>query len=359
MYKTRLQAWGLGKKNKEHETLDLVRTAFSQDDPEHYNTTIRGKRVSLVDARKYYNRKGVKDVTKLLKTDEIGKSEEKRVLEGSHNEPTPDDCVKSGPCIPSSGYGLLMGVHAVARNTNCLGISNLVSAHISCLARNMKYPALAPFAPLQTTPTVASPDCEKFLTPGSTRLLHAVDAQAQIYYHDVFRDRDFAGNNAHVSRFVFRTHVVPGPFCHVVEYIRAKLSDVTAPFSAGLDIQILREIEQLLEKADVGFLVYIFQLIVGYSGPNCTPPLLVLLRHIAHHGEMLFGRKENPLCAIISCLINASPLDTRNVALLMMGRLLSLFRDRRGYLCGETVSLMQVYAATLLDTRLYPEALLT
>ena len=67
MYKSRLHTWGLDKKKKEHEMLDLVRQGLSQKGEDKEKVfIIRGRSVTLADALHYFNRKGIKDPTTLL-----------------------------------------------------------------------------------------------------------------------------------------------------------------------------------------------------------------------------------------------------------------------------------------------------
>lgn len=61
MYKSRLHSWGLDKKKKEHEMLDLVRQGLQHGgDDKDKVFMIRGKAVTLADALHYFNRKGIK-----------------------------------------------------------------------------------------------------------------------------------------------------------------------------------------------------------------------------------------------------------------------------------------------------------
>ena len=67
MYKSRLHSWGLDKKKKEHEMLDLVRQGLAHKGEDKDKVFyIRGRAVTLADALHYFNRKGIKDPTTLL-----------------------------------------------------------------------------------------------------------------------------------------------------------------------------------------------------------------------------------------------------------------------------------------------------
>lgn len=67
MYKSRLHSWGLDKKKKEHEMLDLVRQGLqTQGNDRNKVFIIRGRAVTLADALHYFNRKGIKDPASLL-----------------------------------------------------------------------------------------------------------------------------------------------------------------------------------------------------------------------------------------------------------------------------------------------------
>ena len=69
MYKSRLHTWGLDKKKKEHEMLDLVRKGLAQGSADKDKVFfVRGKEVTLADALHYFNRKGIKDPASLLES---------------------------------------------------------------------------------------------------------------------------------------------------------------------------------------------------------------------------------------------------------------------------------------------------
>ena len=69
MYKSRLHTWGLDKKKKEHEMLDLVRQGLSHGGADKDKVfVVRGKEVTLADALHYFNRKGIKDPASLLES---------------------------------------------------------------------------------------------------------------------------------------------------------------------------------------------------------------------------------------------------------------------------------------------------
>ena len=67
MYKSRLHTWGLDKKKKEHEMLELVRQGMlSGGESKDKVFMIRGRPVTLAEALHYFNRKGVKNPASLL-----------------------------------------------------------------------------------------------------------------------------------------------------------------------------------------------------------------------------------------------------------------------------------------------------
>jgi hypothetical protein len=67
MYKSRLHQWGLDKKKKEHEMLDVIRVGYKRKDIDRDSVfQIRGRPVTLGDALHYFSRKGIKDPTSLL-----------------------------------------------------------------------------------------------------------------------------------------------------------------------------------------------------------------------------------------------------------------------------------------------------
>src|SRR5271154_3178532 len=67
MYKSRLHSWGLDKKKKEHEMLEVIRIGFKQPDMDKDLVfQIRGRPVTLGDALHYFSRKGIKDPQTLL-----------------------------------------------------------------------------------------------------------------------------------------------------------------------------------------------------------------------------------------------------------------------------------------------------
>lgn len=67
MYKSRIHRWGLDKKRKEHDMLDVIRQGFAgRSTAKERILPVRGKSFTLAEALHYFRGKGVRDPKRLL-----------------------------------------------------------------------------------------------------------------------------------------------------------------------------------------------------------------------------------------------------------------------------------------------------
>ncbi|OQU96860.1 Tetratricopeptide repeat-containing protein [Cladophialophora immunda] len=114
-------------------------------------------------------------------------------------------------------------------------------------------------------------------------------------------------------------------------------------------------IEGLLKDDHVGFMIYIFDLIIRHDGTGYEEPLLMLLKHLADMAKTVFECEEHPIYIIATHMHDATA-SRAWLAESTLRRLLDFFQDSIGYFHPETIALLQTFASGLLNREHFAEA---
>lgn len=366
MYKSRLHAWGLDKKKKEHEMLDLVRQGLSHPGSEKDKIFIvRGKQVTLADALHYFNRKGIKDPITLLEDNPIIPSNDHSSPEdfdvqtplSSRGDTLELTAVTSNPEYEtrarSPDFSLL---HANPERLTYLKSADIASERLRHVCDQFGYgplPALPPFRTLDVEAHIL----DERPHPDSVRYFEAIHAQAQTYYRDILTQRDISLTSSSNTWSATSDESLSDQFYYLMYHGYSYLwnRQRTAAFE-NFD-KAFGMIDQLLREGHVSFLLYIFDLVIRHDGTEYREPLLLLLQHLTSCSELVWRNTTNPVYLIAQWLLLAPPDVSKSwVALSTMRKLLDFFQDSIGYFHQETIALLQLFATGLLNKKLYRES---
>lgn len=366
MYKSRLHTWGLDKKKKEHEMLDLVRQGLSHGGADKDKVfVVRGKEVTLADALHYFNRKGIKDPASLLESNGDLRMQREDSSPEDFDVQTPlssrGDILDVANPLSDSDYDMPQSPDMTLVSLNPERIEYLKSADLASerlhrLVQDLRFGRLEPLPPFRNISVEAHISNDRPSDPDSGRYFDAIYAQAQIHYRELFQKRNVKLNSDESTWSV--TSDSPSDHFYYLMYHgysylwndqkRAAFDN----FHKAFDM-----IEHLLLEGHSGFLIYIFDLIIRHDGTGYEEPLLLMLHQLTQLSEVVFKNKTNPIYLISSWLLNAPPDVSKSwIALSTMRKLLDFFQDSIGYFHGETVTLLQTFATGLLNKKLYREA---
>ncbi|RMD41287.1 hypothetical protein DV735_g3813, partial [Chaetothyriales sp. CBS 134920] len=365
MYKSRLHSWGLDKKKKEHEMLDLVRQGLElEGDDKDKVFIIRGRSVTLADAMHYFNRKGIKDPTILLdQTPLPGSLEVSSPDDGEGRTPLstgPDSSVDAAGGRPESDYDMrvspsmrpiLSMTPPSNKQTQSARFAELRLASIQAV---LGIRELKPMPAFRTLPV------ESMLSPGSAsaeenRYLEAVFLQLQAHYRSIFMSRNMSVNDsawtatsddADADKFYHSMY-------HGYNYLwSGQREEASKCFLAASEL-----IRGLIKDNHVAFLIYVLDLLIRHDGTGHEEPLLEMLQHVSDMAMAVFGTESQPIYLIALWLRNA-PVSRSWLAEGLLRKLLDFFQDCIGYFHEETIALLQTFATGLLNCKKYPEAAL-
>jgi len=366
MYKSRLHTWGLDKKKKEHEMLDLVRQGLSQKSTDKDKVfLVRGKQVTLADALHYFNRKGIKDPASLL--------ENSPDLARGHSSPedydveTPlsssGDVFEGQNTISDSDYDMSVQspdfatINGNAERIEQLKAADFASGRLRQLTDQFGYANLEPLPPFRTVDVETHIQGEKPSDADSGRYFEAIYAQTQAHYREIFNKRDINLTNDGGSWTSTSDESLSDQFYYLMYHGYSYLWNDQRRTAFDNFEKAFGMIEQLLKEGHVGFLIYIFDLVIRHDGTGYEEPLLLLLQQLTQLSEVVFRNTSNPIYLIASWLLNAPPDVSRAwIALSTLRKLLDFFQDSLGYFHPETIALLQTFATGLLNKKLYLES---
>lgn len=360
MYKSRLHSWGLDKKKKEHEMLEIVRMASQQRGGDKEKAfVIRGRTITLADALHYFNRKGIKDPTVLLD----------RPLDGSdpHGElSSPEDGDVKTPASASADildapkgddeYDFLASPPPQRPLKPPTSIplhfrpSDFAERKLVALQTALGVAELRPMPAFRTL-SVESVVPSK---PNSheSRYVDAIYAQLQEHYRDIFTSRGMSVNSswtatsddADADQFYYRMY---HGYSNLWNGQKEKAFEL---FFAASDL-----VEGLIKDNHVAFLIYVLDLVIRHDGSGHEEPLMMILQHVADMARTVYGSESRPIYLIALYLKNATN-GRAGLAEAVMRKLLDFFQDSIGYFHTETIALLQTFATALLNRKRYAEA---
>lgn len=368
MYKSRLHAWGLDKKKKEHEMLDLVRQGLLQKGADKDKVfTVRGKQVTLADALHYFNRKGIKDPASLLENGMDSRSQREGSSPEDYDVLTPlssrNDNVDAPNPLSDSEYDIVSSPVAETITVNperqdYLKSIDLATPRLLRIAERFGWPMIEPLPQFRTIAVEPLIQYSKPSDPESAKYFEAIYAQAQAHYREIFHHREITLNNSTTSNWSTTSDgSLADQFYYMMYHGYSFLYNDQKPTAFDHFRKAFAMIEQLLGERHVGFLIYILDLVIRHDGTGYEEPLLLLLQQLTQLSELVFQNISNPIYLIASWLLNAPPDVSRAwIALSTMRKLLDFFQDSIGYFHGETIALLQTFATGLLNKKHYQEA---
>lgn len=365
MYKSRLHTWGLDKKKKEHEMLDLVRQGLSQKGNDKDKVfLVRGKQVTLADALHYFNRKGIKDPASLLETS--GNS--------PREQSSPEDCDVQTPLsskadtfdilnpVSDSDYEIPLTPQSNIAGGNAAWLEELrkgdhATGRLLQLCEQLgctKLDPLLPFRQLVVEKTISN---DHPSDPDSGRYLDAIYGQASQHYQDIFHKREIRFANSNDPWTATSDESMSDQFYYLMYNGYSFLWNGQRSTAFEKFNQAFGMIEQLLREGHVGFLIYVFDLVIRHDGTGFEEPLQLLLQHLTSCSEVVYRSTTNPIYLISSWLLGVPPEVSRSwIALSTLRKLLDFFQDSIGYFHQETIALLQTFATGLLNKKHYLES---
>ncbi|RMZ92742.1 hypothetical protein DV736_g40, partial [Chaetothyriales sp. CBS 134916] len=344
MYKSRLHSWGLDKKKKEHEMLDLVRQGLElQGEDKDKVFTIRGRSVTLADALHYFNRKGIKDPKTLLDQAHMGNVDISSADDADVKTPLSTE----PDLLDASGRG--ESDYDIGTQSPRFAEQRLASLQTALGIRELK-----PMPAFRTLPV------ESMVPTGCTnaednRYLERVFVQLQAHYRSIFASRNLSVNSsawtatsddADADKFYHSMY-------HGYSYLwSGQKEEAFKDFFTASEL-----IEGLIKDNHVAFLIYILDLLIRHDGTGYEEPLLNILQHVSDKARTVFGTESQPIYLIALWLKNAT-ISRSWLAEGLLRRLLDFFQDCIGYFHEETIALLQTFATALLNCKKYGEAAL-
>lgn len=368
MYKSRLHAWGLDKKKKEHEMLDLVRQGLAQKGADKDKVfLVRGKQVTLADALHYFNRKGIKDPATLLENAMNDHSQREDSSPEDFDVLTPLSSRNDTADVPNplsdSEYEIASSpvVETVTLNPerqNYLKSIDLATPRLLRIAERFGWEVIEPLPQFRTIAVEPLISSEKPQHPDSSKYFEAIFVQAQTHYQEIFEHRRISLNNSTAQTWSTTSDdSLADQFYYLMYHGYSFLYNDQKNTAFDNFRKAFSMIEQLLVERHIGFLIYILDLVIRYDGTGSEEPLILLLQQLTQLSEVVFHNTSNPIYLIASWLINAPPDVSRAwIAISTMRKLLDFFQDSIGYFHGETIALLQTFATGLLNKKYYQEA---
>lgn len=370
MYKSRLHHWGLDKKKKEHEMLELVRIGLQRRPGEKEPVfSIRGRQVTLGDALHYFNRKGIKDPTTLLNRSQRAGSSAEPSSPSEHDIRTPENGnlqhgLRGGPgdddeSILDASQGdeeSHVGAFDLIDRAKVLVTSSPSYAN-DLLGALMQHLGISELGKLVKYKMMSSENLtipKSLPSPAEARYMAALLHETLRYYKSVFASRKVSADNSTWTATSDDSLADKFYICMYQGYSdlwnnqhqRGFLS-----FDKAFD-----QIEQLLRDHHVGFLMYIYDLIIRYEGTGQEDPMLKLLDFLANMALTVFESETHPIRLIAKWLKEANA-NRSSLADFILRGVLQFFQDSIGYFHPETMALLQLIASGLMNQKKYHEAM--
>ena len=358
MYKSRLHQWGLDKKKKEHEMLEVIRIGLKRKDIERESVfQIRGRPVTLGDALHYFNRKGIKDPQMLLDASPEPSSPSDVSCQ------TPSDTLSHDITTVDTGDEQSFDddefdVEEIVKNAEpswnldvSLANLNFATRRLLELRDSLQRAGLDAGVPLKLL-SVETGIPRELTSPLEYRYMEAMLTQTRNHFSSIFTSRNLSVNSSTWSatsddglsdQFYFEMY-------HGYSYLYDGQSDVAFQ---NFD-QAFGLIRNLLAEQHVGFLIYIYDLVIRYEGSGQQVLLLRLLQFLSEMARTVFS-ENHPIQLISSWMIEAVSIRSA-LAEFTLRRILDFFQDSIGYFHQETIAVLQTFAWALMNREQYVEA---
>ncbi|KAJ9604686.1 hypothetical protein H2200_010800 [Cladophialophora chaetospira] len=360
MYKSRLHTWGLDKKKKEHEMLDLVRQGLQQKGEDKDKVfLVRGRQVTLADALHYFNRKGIKDPSSLLETQGSMSGELSSPDDADVRTPlsSNDDILNNTQ--DASDYEMTrspMEMEEPEKPAIVLRLraSEFAAERLAILQQALNISDLPPMPPFRTL-SVESSVVQTQVTAEDQRYQDAIFQNMQNHYMNLFTARNLSIRNTTGTWTATSDDALADRFYYSMYHGYSFLWNGQRDRAFDNFYKGFALIEGLLKDDHVGFMIYIFDLIIRHDGTGYEEPLLMLLQHLADMAKTVFESEEHPIYVVAMSMHNAT-VSRAWLAESTLRRLLDFFQDSIGYFHPETIALLQTFASGLLNRERYAEA---
>ena len=357
MYKSRLHQWGLDKKKKEHEMLEVIRIGFKRKDIDKDSVfQIRGRPVTLGDALHYFSRKGIKDPQTLLDA-----STE------SSSSPDDVDCQtpRDLPCqtlikTETEQAGSLLDGDSRRTNVRIIPLRpsdtarapideaqrQLITLQEWLRAERMGTEVLVKVLPIDTSIP------QELTSPKEYWYMEAMLGQTRSHFSHIFATRKLAVNAASWSATSGEEMSDQFYFGMYQGYSSLWNGDNDVAFNKFN--QAFDLIEDLLREQHVGFLIYVYDLVIRYEISGQQVLLFRLLQYLAEMARTVFS-ENHPIRLIATWMMEASNIRSL-LAEFILRKILDFFQDNIGYFHQETIALLQTFAWALMNREQYDEA---
>jgi tetratricopeptide (TPR) repeat protein len=365
MYKSRLHSWGLDKKKKEHEMLEVVRLGMQQRGENQDKVfMIRGRTVTLADALHYFNRKGIKDPTTLL-----DRANDGDVMDAELSSPEDGDAKTPVSAASDSMEGLRRTAADIdgypspperhIRPPTSIPLTltykptDFAQRKLVSLQAALNMSEIRPMPAFRTL-SVESIVAASGASPNEVRSIEGIYKQLQSHYSDIFAARNLSVVNASwtatsddddADRFYYQMYQ---GYSHLWNGQEEQAFELFFAASAL--------IEKLIRENHVAFLVYVLDLVIRHDGSDYEDPLKMILQHVADMALTVSGSETQPIYQVALYLKSAPTGHGATLAEGAMRKLLDFFQDSIGYFHAETIALLQTFATSLLNRKRYAEA---
>ncbi|KIW12880.1 hypothetical protein PV08_08067 [Exophiala spinifera] len=361
MYKSRLHTWGLDKKKKEHEMLDLVRQGLQQKGDDRDKVfLVRGRQVTLADALHYFNRKGIKDPSSLLEPQADAPGELSSPEEAEAKTPLSFNDEMVEPPLDTSDYEFTRSPMELDSNDKsimplAISPSDVAEKRLASLQQALNISHLHPMPPFRTLAVEATVVQPPNLTPADQRLLDTLFKNMQKHYMNLFTARNLSIGNTTGTWTATSDDALADRFYYSMYHGYSFLWNGQRDRAFDNFYKAFALVEGLLKDDHVGFMIYIFDLIIRHDGTGYEEPLLMLLQHLADLAKATPESEEHPIYLIANYMYH-STTSRAWLAEATLRRLLDFFQDSIGYFHPETIALLQTFATGLMNRKRYAEA---
>lgn len=342
--------------------LDLVRQGLQQKGEDKDKVfLVRGRQVTLADALHYFNRKGIKDPSSLLEpqTEESGdlsspegdgdlksplSSHDDDELDDPHD--ISDDELTRSP--------MAVEEHNMSAFPSSPSRANVAETRLSILQTALNIPKLSPMPPFRSL-SVESTIVQTVVSPEEQRHLDVIFQNMQSHYMTLFTARNLSIRNTTGSWTATSDDALADRFYYSMYHGYSFLWNGQREKAFDNFYKAFALIEGLLKDDHVGFMIYIFDLIIRHDGTGYEEPLLMLLRHLADMAKTVFESEDHPILLVTNYMIHTT-VSRAWLAESTLRKLLEFFQDSIGYFHPETIALLQTFATGLMNRKRYAEA---
>jgi hypothetical protein len=229
--------------------------------------------------------------------------------------------------------------------------SEIAENCLAALQAALNIPELPPMPPFRIL-SVKSAVAPSTASLADHRYLDAIFQHMQNHYMTLFAARNLSISNTTGTWTATSDDAVAGRFYYSMYYGYSFLWDGQRDRAFGNFYKAYALIEDLLKDDHVGFMIYIFDLIIRHDSTGYEEPLFTLLEHLAHMAKAVFESEEHPIY-LVANYMSHSTISRAWLAESTLRRLLDFFQDSIGYFHPETIALLQTFAIGLMNRERY------